>query len=186
MKITKPAWQIIKWCEENGYMADQDGNYRHEHLPSFFRQMHRYCNKPIDKAYDFYWSNEWLTDEPDEEARDYKKDFESLFALNELAVKNAKDYGLIKETFNSHVVDMIEIIGKERKSSELTHKEVMTGNWWFESNLSNLWSKVTEYDNKNNAYWLDYEGDFLTLEQLSKLPRSKCPGVIKLSNGGGP
>lgn len=102
-------------------MADQDGNYRHEHLPSFLRQMHRYCNKPIDKAYDFYWSNEWLIDKP----------------------------------------------------GPLTHEDVMTGDWWYDSG-SGFWVKVVEYNALTEKYYLG-AAKTITLRELSKLSRSKCP-----------
>lgn len=74
MKHIKPAWEIIKWCEEHGYRVDSQGNWTSGSLcPYFIVEMHKHCDTPIVNAaensnillHGYEWRHEWLIDKPD-------------------------------------------------------------------------------------------------------------------------
>lgn len=71
----------------------------------------------------------------------------------------------------------------DEPDEDLTHEDVMTGNWWFGMG-ENEWRQVTSFVGggcNNLEYYYHIENKWYLLEQLSKLPRSKCPK--RRSNG---
>ena len=72
-----------------------------------------------------------------------------------------------------------EKVIKGEQLLDLTHEKVMAGDWWFDlEGLNVCWVKVSRFNPKNNLYFLGYfepNHVWLTFDELSKLPRSKCP-----------
>lgn len=70
LPMIKPLWKIIKWCEEHGYIPDEDGDmigHSSSDETFFTVKMSQYCGKVMtDDARYHNWRNEWLEGGDDE------------------------------------------------------------------------------------------------------------------------